>query len=334
MNKGIQESFPWLQDSWLQLSNYITQGRVPQALLIVGGKGIGKQQLTSFFSKSLLCSTPLPNGACCGECKSCLLYQAETHPDFVSVGPEATGKSIGISVIRQLISTLILKPQYDAYRVVVINPADSLNNASANAFLKYLEEPTERTCLILITNKPSSLPATIRSRCQKLLIPPVSDKTLLKTWWEQNGVLENEDLLFNLSQGAPLLAKQFSETDLLKVRMEYFNNWQQLASSDGNFVVVAEQWSKLGNTEISLLIVWIISWVVDMIKLRFANQAITLYNPDLSTSLQELAIKLELKNMYQYYDLVLLSQQRLGTQLNKQLIFEEILIQWLKLNGR
>ena len=291
-------------------------------------------QLTSFFSQSLLCNAPLSNRTYCGECQSCLLFNAQTHPDYLSIEPEEPGKAIGISLIRQLTTTLVLKPQYEGYRIVVINPADSLNNASANAFLKYLEEPTERTLLILLTSKPNKLPATIRSRCQKLVIPPVSDKSSLGAWYEQNGLLEDRNLLLNLSQGAPLLAKQFSESDLLKDRIEYFNHWVKLSHSEGNLIAVAEQWSKLASDETRLLIMWIISWVVDIIKLAYKTESTNLYNPDIAVNLQEIAVKLDLKSMYQYYDFLLLSQQRLDTQLNKQLIFEEILIQWLKLNGR
>ena len=332
--KEIHDSFPWLQESWLQLNCYIDQQRIPQALLVTGSQGIGKQSLASFFAQSILCSTPLNNNVYCGECKSCLLFSAKTHPDYYSIEPEEKGKAIGISVIRQLTATLALKPQYDAYRVVVINPADSLNNASANAFLKYLEEPTERTCLILLTDKPHHLPATIRSRCQKLSIPSVSNIKSLELWWKDNGITENQALLFSLSQGAPLLAKQLSETELLKNRKKYFNEWVALSSSGGDFVDIAEKWSKLGTEEIKLLIGWMTSWVIDMIKLKNTYQTIQLYNSDLVDSLKEVAVRLDLKDVYRYYDFLLSSQKGLETQLNKQLIFEDILIRWLKTNGR
>jgi DNA polymerase-3 subunit delta' len=290
----IQQSLPWLQTSWAQLSNYISQNRLPQALLIVGNKGLGKRQLAEAFAQTLLCTTPLPNAVACGKCQSCTLFNAQTHPDYSVIEPEEEGKAIGISVIRQLTARLVLKPQFESHRVVIINPADRLTNASANAFLKYLEEPTERTCLVLITDKPSVLPATITS----------------------------------------LLAKSFADNLTLKLRAECFNNWSKLTHSEESLIAIAEQWQKLDKAEIDLLLFWLITWVMDIIKLKYQQKPIKIVNQDLIINLQEMAGKLDLKHLYIYYDLLLLSRQRFGTQLNKQLMFEEILILWTKLNSR
>jgi DNA polymerase-3 subunit delta' len=332
MMNDIQQSMAWLQPSWTQLSNYIDQNRIPQALLIIGNKGLGKQQLAEYFSQSLMCSSPLSEGGYCGKCQSCTLFQAKTHPDYIFIAPEETGKVIGIDVVRQLTVKLSLKPQYESYRLVVINPADSLNNASANAFLKYLEEPTERTCLILITDRPSKLPATIRSRCQKLLVS-VSDEAAVKTWLTQQGVVEDVDLLLKVSQGSPLLAKRLSEGSALNIRADCFKQWQKVAKLEDNFVIIAEQWNKLDKAVMDLLLIWLISWVGDLIKIGHHLQAVDIVNLDLKTSLQEMVEKLDLKKLYKHYDFLLLSRQRLDTQLNKQLMIEEILIQWSELNG-
>ncbi len=333
MKDEFLKQFPWLKHSSQQLHSYINQNRIPQALLITGNKGLGKQQLASYFSKTLLCTTPLSNGMFCGVCQSCILFNAKTHPDFFFLEPEEAGKDIGIAVIRQLITKLALKPQLEGHRVVVINPADNLNKNSANAFLKYLEEPTERTSLILISEKPSKLLATIKSRCQKISLS-IPDETTVKTWCEQQGIVKNIELLLNLAQGAPLLAKQFSQSELLKLRVECFASWNKMTKLDPDFVALAEQWIKLDKVNMDLLLFWIISWVSDMVKLTYHKQATNIYNPDIAKDLQEMAIKLNLKDLYKYYDFLLLSRKGLDSQLNKQLIIEEILIQWLKLNGR
>jgi len=330
---NIKHSLPWLEGHIQHLKHYIHQGRIPQALLLTGHKGFGKQYLAEHFAKSLLCFNRQADSGYCGQCQSCILFDAKTHPDYIFRAPEEAGKVIGVDVIRQLTAKLALKPQFDSHRVVVINPADSLNKASANAFLKYLEEPTERTSLILITDKPAKLLATIKSRCQKLFID-AADKAIVKTWLQQQGISENADLLLNLAQGSPLLAKEFFDSGLLDQRFEFFNHWLKVAKLDETPVEVAEKWHKLDKTIINLLLFWLISWVTDMIKLNYQQPVNKIINQDFTADLQELAKRLDLKQLYKYYDLLLLNQKRFDTQLNKQLMFEEILIQWSQLNSR
>ncbi|MDO9270561.1 MAG: DNA polymerase III subunit delta' [Methylobacter sp.] len=329
---------PWQQHQWEHLCSYIAQERIPQALLITGNKGLGKRQLANQFAVALLCATPQANGMACGLCSSCLLVNAETHPDFIHVQPEEPGKGITIGQTRSLITRLTLKPQFDTYRVVIINPADKMNNAAANAFLKCLEEPTERTVIILITEKPTKLPATIISRCQKLAITtPDTGATL--AWLEkiflektlQGDTNPNMTLpgSLALAQGAPLLALDYANDETLTLRNECFNAWMAIAKQLKSPVIIAEDWHKL---PASPLIFWITSWIIDLIKCFYHTNAENLYNPDLNEQWQELSQRLELKGLYKLYDLLLVGRQRLDTQINKQLLFEEILIQWHELN--
>ncbi|MDD5755072.1 MAG: DNA polymerase III subunit delta', partial [Methylococcales bacterium] len=190
--------YPWQQNEWQQLRNYVVQNRVPQALLINGALGIGKQHLAEQFAHALLCECPTSDGFNCGECSSCLLIKVDTHPDFMDVQPEEVGKNITIAQIRTLIEKLSLKPQFERYRVILIHPADALNNAAANAFLKYLEEPTERTVVCLVTHRMNKLPATIKSRCQKLTVT-MPNKNLVLQWLSQQ--TNNAEVVLNLAQG-------------------------------------------------------------------------------------------------------------------------------------
>lgn len=327
----LAQSLPWLQASWSQLSQYIQQKRIPQALLIVGNEGLGKWQLAEYYAQSVLCAAPLENASFCNDCSSCALFKANTHPDFTVIEPERAGKAIGISVIRQLVVKLTLKPQFDGQRIIIIRSADNLNNASANAFLKYLEEPTERTSIIMITDRPNKLPATIRSRCQKLSVVLPEDLELL-SWLNEQGVKDNAELLLTLSQRAPLLAKKMADTSLLKFRKDCFNDLIKYSQSKITVVSLAERWQKLEKPEIDFLISWLISWVTDMIKLSFNEQKMTVVNVDLKSNLQDLVEGLDLQRLYKYYDFLLLKQKKLDTQLNKQLMFEEILIQWTHIN--
>lgn len=117
---------PWQQQNWAQLHHYIIQQRIPQALLITGKKGYGKQQLARQFAHSLLCGHLDNDGLACGNCTSCLLFAAGTHPDFIAIQPEETGKPITVDQIRTLITRISLKPQFEKSRIVLVNPADAM----------------------------------------------------------------------------------------------------------------------------------------------------------------------------------------------------------------
>jgi len=320
---------PWLQANWDHLNRYIQQKRIPQALLITGHQGLGKQHLAMQFAYSLLCTQLKGNGLSCGYCDSCLLLDVQTHPDLINIQPEEQGKAIGIDQIRSLITKLTLKPQFEAYRVVTINPAEQMTRSAANAFLKCLEEPTERTVLLLVTDKPGKLPATIVSRCQKLAVP-TPDKEVGINWLKQQSIKDDPEILLSLAQGAPLLAQQYGNDETLKLRNQCFNAWMNLAKQQDNPVAIAESWQKLA--EPSLIVFWMTSWLIDLIKCSYQTNAGNFYNPDLNQHLKALAQQLDLIGLYKLYDLLLLSRQRLDTPINKQLLFEEILIQWYDLN--
>ena len=321
-------TLPWQQAQWTHLHSYIVQQRIPQALLITGNKGVGKLQLAEQFAAALLCEQPQIDSHACGHCHSCLLLKAQTHPDFMLVEPEEGKTTIAIDQIRSLITKLTLKPQFDRYRVVILNPADKINNAAANAFLKCLEEPNERTILILVSDRQSKLPATILSRCQKLAIA-MPDKATVLTWLKAQKIQQDASVLLGLAQGAPLLALSYAKDETLTQRNECFKQWLAVAKRQTHPVLIAEQWLKLPETA---LLFWLTSWVIDLIKARYQNHAEHLYNSDLQSSLQSLTQRLDLKGLYQLYDLLLLSRGRLESTINKQSLFEEILIQWSELN--
>lgn len=325
--------YPWQQGSWQDLRAYIAQQRIPQALLISGVAGWGKRHLAQVFAHALLCRNLSSAQEACGHCQSCKLLQAQTHPDYLFIEPDEVGKAIGIDKIRQLIAKLALKPQFDTNRVVLIQPAEALNIASANAFLKCLEEPTERTCIILLSEQPGRLPATIRSRCQKINCR-MPDQHLAVNWLQQQGIESDQTLLLALALGSPLLAKRYAEQQIIKRRQDYFSQWLQVAQNKLNVLTVAEQWQKQEGLELSVVLNWLAYWTSDIIKLKINPDVIELRSPDFKKSLQGLAERLELKLLYAYYDKVLWATSQLSTQVNKQLLVEQLLIDWSQLNLR
>ncbi len=173
----MHQIYPWLQDAW----NAIHQNKkLPHALIFKGKDGIGKLDFAMTFAKSYLCQSPLTNYLPCETCSGCNWFP-ESHPDFRHITPVESDddesskrktirkKNIVIDQIRELSEYLELSAHQDkGKRIVLIEPADALNQAASNALLKILEEPPENTLFILVTSQTQKLIATIRSRCQLL----------------------------------------------------------------------------------------------------------------------------------------------------------------------
>ncbi|GAB1257340.1 DNA polymerase III subunit delta' [Aurantivibrio plasticivorans] len=196
--------FPWLAHTWKQLDNMRKAQKLPHAVLLKGVEGIGKAVFAERFARALLCSSG--EVAPCGECKSCQLFFAATHPDFLSVAPEDKGKAIKISQIRELTIFLSQTAQQGGRKVVLISPADAMNVSATNALLKSLEEPQGETILILVTSQPSRLLATVRSRCHQVALPTPSREEALS--WLKAKVGDEAGPLLDATYGAPLRAEQ------------------------------------------------------------------------------------------------------------------------------
>jgi len=313
---------PWLEPYWRRLQAYAGFERVPQALLIAGIAGVGKMQLARLFAQRLLCRRP--GDLACGECVSCQLFAAQTHPDFLVVEPAEPGKPITVDAIRGLIASLSLKPQYSGYRVVILAPAHQMNSSAANSLLKTLEEPDEHTVMLLLTETPAALPATILSRCQRMEIA-VPDRALSIRWLAEQGLGEQAEVLLALAQGAPLRAVALAQEGVIERREEFFLAWRDVARRIQEPVLVAEKWAKYS---CEALTDWMSSWVIDLIRLRALPNCGPLNNPDLRESLQATARQLELKNLFRFLDLLNATKRRLLGQVNRQLALEELLIHW------
>lgn len=323
-----QLKLPWHAEPWTILSKYLISNRIPQALLITGAQGLGKAFLAKQLSQSLICQRREKTGLACFSCSACQLFEAQTQPDLINIQPQEIGKSITINQIRTLLTQLSLKPQYEQYRVVIIHPADQMNHAAANAFLKCLEEPPERTVMILLANNISSLASTITSRCQQLSLT-TPDIILSQQWLRSQKVTKDTEILVKMALGAPLLAYRYATEDMLPVRQTCFTDWCAVAEHKTSPVQIAELWVNLASDH---LLGWLLSWVMDLIKLLSMQNTSSIANNDFVDTLQEYTQRLDLKQMYQFYDLLLDSQQRLQTQLNKQLIYEQILMEWSIVN--
>lgn len=208
---SVDAPLPWQQTAWDRFIRAVVSGRAPHAILLAGSVGIGKMRLAQAMAARLLCEQPTPTGAC-GDCRGCHLRQAGSHPDQLTVVPDAEGSGIlKIDAVRALTEFAQRTSQFDGHRTAILAPAEALNRNAANALLKTLEEPPAGVVLILVSHRPARLPATIRSRCQlyRLGIP---DRHSGLEWLQGQGI-DDATVLLDLAGGAPLAAMALAESD-------------------------------------------------------------------------------------------------------------------------
>ncbi|MFV0477493.1 MAG: DNA polymerase III subunit delta' [Parahaliea sp.] len=204
---AISAPLPWQLSCWQNLQQQREQARLPHALLLAGVGGIGKTRLALALARLLLCHKPNA-GLNCGQCAACQYSSKGSHGDFYWLQPQVDSRVIKIDQVRALIEFANQTAGFGARKVLVIAPADAMNTNAANALLKSLEEPPANTHLILVCQQLSSLPATIRSRCQLLRLP-LPDTSQSLNWLDSvTGKREQSRELLQLAQGRPLLARQ------------------------------------------------------------------------------------------------------------------------------
>ncbi|WP_417664103.1 hypothetical protein [Pseudidiomarina donghaiensis] len=154
-------SLPWLREPWLQVVSDIQSQRFGHAHCVPARADLGADSFCQALVDYLLCLKP--QAKACGACKSCLLQQAGTHPDYYEVSSE-DDKAIGVGKIRELTQRLQETANQHGAKIAWIKDAERMTVEAANALLKTLEEPTENTYILLTPVKTNALLPTLRSR--------------------------------------------------------------------------------------------------------------------------------------------------------------------------
>ncbi len=306
---------PWHDPLWSQISSSLEQKRLAHAYLLQGPAGVGKANFASNLAQLLLCEQPSLEA--CGQCKSCHLFEVGTHPDYRQLVSEA-GKSIGIDMMRDTSAFFSLTRQYGRYQIAVIFHAERMTMAAANALLKTLEEPPASALLLLISEQASLLPVTVRSRCQLLRFTvPAADVAL--SWLKSQG-LESDQAQHNLglTRGAPLRALALNkENDFESRRNTILEGARALYSGRKDPLDLAESLLKLGAKH-ALYILW--QWKAEMVRSLATDQ----HCADTALA-QQIGQRRLLKRMAGLSTAI----RQLDSQLNEQLILEDIFISWV-----
>lgn len=271
---------PWQQRAYQHAASALAGGQMGHATLIVGPQHLGKRVLAEHLARRVLCLSPRADGEACGTCRSCTLFASRSqydppetrpdgtpsqpwghsaHPDLMFIGYEInqkTGKprtELVIEQVRSLSEKLTLTPRMGDTVVALVDPADAINYNAFNALLKTLEEPQPGRYLWLLSSNPARLPATIRSRCQRLelRLPPHAEAL---EWLRARGHAANTaSEALDAARGHPGLADAWIAKDGMTLRRSVQRDADALQSGQAAAVELAQRWVADGRAEERLL---------------------------------------------------------------------------------
>jgi DNA polymerase-3 subunit delta' len=170
------------------------EGRLAHAWLIGGRQGIGKATLAWRFARFVL-ANPDPAARAVRDATNlqvepthqvARLLAGLAHPDFALIRREWQGATkklaneISVDAVRQGLQVFQLSAAFGGWRIAIVDSADDLNRNSANALLKIVEEPPQRSLILIVSHRPGQVLPTIRSRCRRLRLNPLSEDEIVR----------------------------------------------------------------------------------------------------------------------------------------------------------
>ena len=309
----------------------------PHGLLLTGSRGIGKRALAMHFARALLCERPRPDGSACGACASCGYVNAGQHPDLrvlelVEVDEDGEAKplsEIKIDPVRDLTAWSLLTSHRGFAKVGIVDPAEALNIAAANALLKTLEEPPPSTFFLLLSHHPGQMAPTLRSRCLRMAAPRPS-REQATSWLEAQGVA-NPGAVLAQAGGAPLAALRLADPAWQEERGVWL---AALARPSALPAVALAARVETGARDerrdrLTLVIDWLAAWTSDLA--RVVAGGVPQRNPDFTETLQALATSVAPPALFRYHR-SLAEQRALVTHpLQPRLVAESLLLGYREL---
>jgi DNA polymerase-3 subunit delta' len=307
------------------------------AYLFFGPEGIGKRLTALTLAKAMNCQSPPREGEACEECASCKKINSSNHADVIVVEPQ--GEVIKIDQIRELQRRLRYRPLEGGKRACILESADGLNDAAANALLKTLEEPPDETHLFLLTSRPHRLLPTILSRCQWVKFKPLSMGNIaqilqrIHSWPE-----ERAHFLAALAGGSAGKALVLGNRVDFKKRLDWLHSFSHISAKTAEEILaVCEQAAKEEEEMNDLLELWKV-WVRDLVVCKIRGEGpegagLKLINHDLFREAVEEAKKYSLERLDSLFTHISDVQKSIPHKANRQLAMETLMVEMKKNSG-
>ena len=326
-------TFPWSTPTW---KAWCRLGeRLPHAVLIHAGEGMGVFEFAQDAARAALCERPRADRQACGACPACNWFNQGNHPDYRLLVPESMApeseegegsarkekrsEQIRIDQVRALAGFLAVGTHRAGLRVILIYPAEAMNANTQNALLRSLEEPPGATLFLVVSTRPDRLLATVRSRCLKFALP-VPDAELASKWLKDQGVPRPAAALA-LAGGAPLSALNLAETDA--ERRQFLEG---LKHPGADPIALAERSHRVPLPE---LVTWLQRWGYDLLLSRIAGRV--RYHVDDEQAIADASRRCEPAEIAAYLRGLAQARALAGHPLNAKLFIEDLLLQYQKL---
>ena len=316
--------YPWLHRSYENLVSIQQHGRLPHALLLAGPQGIGMYELGCSLAMFVLTI----NSSNISESKAFKLFTARTHPDYLEVSPIEDRTLISIDQIRELTSRLSLMAQLSTYKVALINPAEAMHGAAANALLKTLEEPSGNTFIILISHNIGLLPLTIRSRCHRMIVSLPKYRIALD--WLQQKIEGSAERYLELANGSPITAKEFYHREMASEQDAMLKDLALLYQGELSVFSVAQRWRDF---DMAVCIVWLKQLMNSLIRYLMNDGSTSIIRSNFLKNLKISPDTIDLIKLYEYLDYLDQAFLELTANLNRELFMEQILSRWFELGA-
>lgn len=300
----------WLSSHLLEFGRAIDADRRAHAYLISGPRGVGKRALAAAMARRVMDE---PAGAGDGP-------DWPSRADFHRIAPAEDKTALAVEQIRSLIGELAMTAYEGATKVAIVEAADTMSVAAANALLKTLEEPPGDCLIVLVADRLLNLPATILSRCVHMKLAPPAEREARQ--WLGEGDPDAIDSALTLANGAPFLARKCLADGTANVWARLQNELDELVRTGADATALAQSWSRL---DTPLVLTFFVAVVADAINARLGTGQLSGVCPPAA---QSAVSSVDVRDLFCYQDRALRLRAQPKGAYSEPAAIESLLLPW------
>lgn len=311
------------------LLNFACLDNRPHALLLDSAQAGLDEQLLPQLAKYFLCNHKNSEDFC-NECVSCKAFAIGAHPDLLDIRVEDKKQFISIQQIKELINKLNYKPSISRLRICLIREAHLLNEASANALLKSLEEPEGEHLYILTTSNVQAVLSTILSRVIVWHLAPLSNNTLIDSMPTHLDMNVRQAIVRLAGMNIQKIGK-ISTPASQEIRQLAYDFIYALARQELLYESMQSRWSAMGTRENFVEFTFYLNHFLRDILLVKNNCIDMVYNIDMQSELQAVALALGETQVFDLLAMLKAGENMQAVNISAKLLLDNLFIQQLNI---